>query len=641
MKFNVFRKSQNESASGSPESQNTDTKAQTHVTLLPGVARAELLRHAWSKKTLIIAYAALFFVAFVIQFCGVASRAYTPYATSSFRQHSMLTTATVVYKIVCVVSLPWVARIVDCFSRVTGFFIALVFLIATYVMFAASKNVGMYLASQIFLGIGIPSYVMMERVFIADTTQILNRGLWTALPTAVASIPTLYVASIVAEKMLEHSTWRWGYGMWAIIIPVSLAPLILIMWKLDRRAKRYGVTHNIKSTLNLPEGSWYKNVAHLLYVELDIVGDLLMLTGLSLFFLPFTLTGSASILRWNEATTIVLLVIGFLVLVLFVLWVLSKIPKRPFLSVSILKRPSVLMACTLPLFDAINTSLSGAYFPSVLQVSGHFTVGEAARIPRAANVCQMVGAVLVGLLIKYTKTAKVFMVSGVCLIVLTQGFFCYLANNNGGFGSELHWTVIKVFEGFGRGFYNIPTIISVQANSDPSQIAPSIAMFTMFNQMGAVIGNSISASVWNELVIRRLTQYLPEASKSRAREIFGNIRVAIGYAEGTPEREAIDRAYREVLQKQGYISLGFLIPALILVFFIKGFDPTQRTSVNVDDDGEVVLTSAPGKDGEAQLNTIAANLSSSPSNSDISEQQESSEITSQEKKSELNESEAK
>ncbi|ANZ77654.1 BA75_05247T0 [Komagataella pastoris] len=640
MKFNIFNKKKKESTVSSPENQNTDEEA--HIPVLPGVARAEMLRHAWSKKSLIVAYVALFFAAFVFQFCGVTVKSYTPYATSSFRQHSMLTTAAVVYKIVCVITLPFVARIADCFSRVSGFFIALVFLIVTYIMFASSKNVGMYLASEIFLGIGKVSYVMMEKVFVADTTQILNRGLWTALPTAVASIPTLYISSIVAEKVLDHSTWRWGYGMWAIITPVSLAPLIFIMWRLDRKAQKYGVTHNIKASLNLPEGSWYKKLAHLLYVELDIVGGLLMLAGLSLFFLPFTLTGSASILDWDEATTIVLLVLGFVVLGVFVFWVLSKFPQRPFLSVSILKNPSVLLACALPLFDTINTSTSGAYYSSVLQVSGHFTVGEAARITRASRVCQLVGSVLVGILIKYTKTAKIFMISGISLIVITQGFFCYLSDHNGQFGSELHWTVIQVFEGFGRGFYNIPTIISVQANSDPSQIAPSIAMFTMFSQMGAVIGNSIAASVWNDLVIKRLTQYLPEGSESSATSIFGSIRVALGYKQGTPEREAIDRAYREVLQKQGYISLGFLLPALIIVFFIKGFDPTQRTSVEVDDNGEVVLKSATGKNGEApQFHTISSNLSSSSSSSDLSEEKDSTSAASDEKKSLNTEAERK
>ncbi|KAI0461095.1 hypothetical protein LJB42_001426 [Komagataella kurtzmanii] len=435
---------------------------------------------------------------------------------------------------------------------------------------------------------------MMEKVFVADTTQILNRGLWTALPTAVASIPTLYISSIVAEKVLDHSTWRWGYGMWAIITPVSLAPLIFIMWRLDRKAQKYGITHNIKASFNLPEGSWYKKLGHLLYVELDIVGGLLMLAGLSLFFLPFTFTSSASILDWDEATTIVPLVLGFVVLGEFVFWVFSKFPQRPFISV----------------------------------------IGEAARITRASRVCQLVGSVLVGLLIKYTRTAKIFMISGISLIVITQGFFCYLSDHNGQFGSELHWTVIQVFEGFGRGFYNIPTMISVQANSDPSQIAPSIAMFTMSSLMGAVIGNSIAASVWNELVIKRLTQYLPEGSKSSATSIFGSIKVALGYKQGTPEREAIDRAYREVLQKQGYISLGFLLPALIIVFFIKGFDPTQRTSVNVDDNGEVVLRTATGKNGEGpQFHTISSNLSSSSSASDLSEEKDGTSAASKEKKS--------
>lgn len=81
-------------------------------------------------------------------------------------------------------------------------------------------------AAGIFDAIGSTGFALTQQVFVADMTSLVNRGIWSTLPDSLTTIPTLYLGTIVAQRILDHSTWRWGWGMWAIVLPVASLPLI-------------------------------------------------------------------------------------------------------------------------------------------------------------------------------------------------------------------------------------------------------------------------------------------------------------------------------------------------------------------------------------------------------------------------------
>ncbi|KAK2824782.1 hypothetical protein FQN49_007482, partial [Arthroderma sp. PD_2] len=67
----------------------------------------------------------------------------------------------------------------------------------------------------------------------------------------------------------------------------------------------------------------------------------------------------------------------------------------------------------------------------------------------------------------------------------------------------------------------------------------------------------------------KLHKYLPEAAKKSAESIFSSIVVAQKYAPGTPERHAIDQAYRESQHLLGIAATGVAAVPLILMWFIR------------------------------------------------------------------------
>ena len=88
---------------------------------------------------------------------------------------------------------------------------------------------------SIFEAIGSTGFAPTQQVFVADMTSLINRGVWSTLPNSLTTIPTLYLGTIVAHRILDHSTWRWGWGMWAVVLPVASPPLIGTMLHYQRR----------------------------------------------------------------------------------------------------------------------------------------------------------------------------------------------------------------------------------------------------------------------------------------------------------------------------------------------------------------------------------------------------------------------
>lgn len=546
-----------------------DNSSDSDVSLQHGVQVAEALRSAWSKKALIIAYCSIFFSSLITEFAGYSIGTYTPYATSSFKAHSMLATAAVVYKIARVITYPIVAKLADVFGRAEGFSFAILLMTLSFIMYASSNNISTYIAGYFFDAVGSVGYTIMQQIFIADTTSLINRGLWASLPEAVTSIPTLYLGSIVGESMLEHSTWRWGYGMWAIILPVCTAPLIGIMFWLHIKAKKNGEIREIAIMKNINKSDpWYRKTYQLLWIELDIFGAFLLAAGLTLTLIPINIAGNANLNRWKQAHNIVMLVLGVLFCIAFFAWD-SIWAKKPFIPYRMVKKFTIFAACAIGAFDFFNYACFTSFFPSYLQVAGHYSPGVSTRIDNSLRVSFQIASVLVGLLMKYTKRAKIFVYIGVPMVVLGQGLMIHLVNPKGGaITNQASYIAAKVVFGVGRGFYQTASQVLVQAVVKKQEVAVATALFLATMNIGAAIGTTVGGAIWNNQLPAKLAEYLPEANKKNATAIFKSIVTAQKFPVGSPARLAIDQSYKETVQILAIISTCVTIPMLFLMFFL-------------------------------------------------------------------------
>lgn len=103
-------------------------------------------------------------------------------------------------------------------------------------------NIGRNLAHkslQVFYNIGFSGMTFAIDVITADTSRLRDRGLAYAF-TSSPYIITAYGGPAAAEKFYA-SNWRWGYGAFAIILPVFATPMVGILVHAKNEAAKQGL----------------------------------------------------------------------------------------------------------------------------------------------------------------------------------------------------------------------------------------------------------------------------------------------------------------------------------------------------------------------------------------------------------------
>ena len=209
---------------------------------------------------------------------------------------------------------------------------------------ASSRNVQTYAAAQIFYSAGNTGLQILQQIFIADTSDLVNRALWSSLPD-IPFLITVWIGSIIGNDIIKTMTWRWGYGIWCIILPVMFLPLAITLFLNNRRAKKMGLT----SASPFAELSVMQRLKTL-WLELDMGGIILLSAAFALILIPLTIASKASD-GWGSPSIITMLAIGIVSLIGFPLWESSKkVAPRPLIPLHLLKSRTFCAGCAVGFF---------------------------------------------------------------------------------------------------------------------------------------------------------------------------------------------------------------------------------------------------------------------------------------------------
>ena len=212
---------------------------------------------------------------------------------------------------------PPMAKFADVFGRFEAFSLAVFIYVIGYIQQAASNNVKTFAAAQIFYSAGSTGLQILQQVFIADTSNLLNRALFSTVPD-IPFLATVWAGPPIAQSLIDHASWRWGYGIWAIVLPVAFSPLALSLFLNQRKAARL---HPLPRT-PITRQSIFESLKRL-WFEIDFFGLLLLSAAISLILLPLTLASLAKG-GWSNPSIIAMIVIGGVCLVCFPFWERSK-----------------------------------------------------------------------------------------------------------------------------------------------------------------------------------------------------------------------------------------------------------------------------------------------------------------------------
>ena len=130
------------------------------------------------------------------------------------------------------------AKIANVFGRLEAFTLCIFIYVIGYIQQAGSTNVQTFAAAQIFYSAGFTGLQILQQIFIADTSDLLNRALFSSIPD-IPFLITVWVGAPIAQSILSTGldNWRWGYGLWAIVLPVAFLPLAVALALNMRKAK--------------------------------------------------------------------------------------------------------------------------------------------------------------------------------------------------------------------------------------------------------------------------------------------------------------------------------------------------------------------------------------------------------------------
>ncbi|CAG9954847.1 unnamed protein product [Clonostachys rosea f. rosea IK726] len=526
-----------------------------------GVRAIQGATSVWSKWHLAAAYANVWLIYVVIAIQSNVQRSLNPYVTSAFKLHSLTATIGIVSSIIgglCYIPL---SKILDTWGRPQGLAVTVFFWIIGFIMMAGCNNVETYAAAQVFSTIGATGVSYTITVFMSDTSSLKSR----ALALAFASSPYVaftWVGGPIAQSLLKGAGWRWGMGLWAIVCPVAVLPLAGLLWWNQRKAEKLGVIQ--KPEYNL---TWAGVKNYL--IEVDIVGCILLAGGMALFLLPFSLY-SYQANGWRSPMIICMIVFGLLLLVSFVLYERYVAPVT-FIPFHLLMDRTVFLTGIMFIFIYFNSNVWGSYFSSMLQVVWELNVADAGYVNSAHRVTQCLWGIAIGFIIRWSGRFKWVQLSlGVPLMMLAVGLMYHFRTDQAAVGLIV---MTQIFAGASSGAVVLCGEMAMMSPSDHQHIAAIIAILNLFCSMGSAVGGTVSAAIWTGVFPKKLKEYLPEGTNIAP--IYGDLKVQIGYASGSPERLAIKRAYADSQKLMFTTSLCLLAGALICVVFWRDIKVKQ------------------------------------------------------------------
>ncbi|KAL3486111.1 major facilitator superfamily domain-containing protein [Aspergillus germanicus] len=515
-----------------------------------GLVELEGIRKNWTLRSLIIIWIAAALMSFVNNLNNHSSSTFVPFAISDFESAPLLGTIAVVQATIASACLQPLARFADVYGRLEMFVFCVVMSTIGNIMVASSKSISVYAGSQVLFVLGSQGISLMLQILAGDSSDMYNRALMNAIPYA-PSIITAWSSGPFATSMLDHS-WRWGFGVFAILIPVVAIPMLGSLYyskiKANRQRKAEG-TYKRKNYL--------KN-----FLRLDPVGLILFAAGLSLLLVPFTLAASSSD-RWGATHIIVMLVIGPVSLVAFVVWEIWG-AKWPLLPLHLLKTRTVIFGVIASIIDYTALYLLQNYIITYELVAANLSTTTATNVFVIIPFMGPIGQISAGFLVKYTKRYKWIVVSGYALTMLGLGLSYRYINGHDHMAALV---VSQIILGFGSGVINTMQT-GMQASVSQSNMAAVTALFTASLGVGSAVSGAVGGGVWTELLPRNLRRNLPYEAQSQLPAILGSVVVATSFEWGTPIRDAINKSYHDTFRTMLLIAVilqAFAIVAGVLV----------------------------------------------------------------------------
>ncbi|KAL4924858.1 putative siderochrome-iron transporter [Aspergillus undulatus] len=528
------------------EKQVNEKPPQNEPVEAAGVTKIKAVEAVGRTKGKYVMYAGLAMIMIIFELDNSTVGTYRNFATSDYHQLGMLATLNTAASIITAIAKPPIAKLSDVIGRGEAYIITVIFYILSYVLCAASNSFDTYAGGYVFYSLGQAGMAILNSIIVSDLSSMRWRGFVYNI-LYVPFLVTPWVSAFIVDSVVNGIGWRWGIGMFAILMPFCATFIIITLLVFQRRAKNAGLILNEKLTI------------YTFCSRIDLGGTLLLSGGFALVLIPITLAATATD-RWSTPWVDALIVLGGLILIALVPYekYLSRypvVPTRYFRTLSVVI--SVLLGC----IDNIGYGATHTYLFVWSMVSHNFSPRDAQFLTYTNGVAQALIGIGTGLLMYRIRTYKWIGVAGAIVRIIGYGVMVRLRTNE---SSIAELFIVQLVQGLGSGIIETIIIVAAQISVPHAELAQVTSLVMLGTFLGNGIGSAVAGAIYTGQLEKRLRVHLgPAVSQGQLRTLYNSITETLP-EWGTPERTAVNQAYSDVM---GYITiaaLAFAVPIVIL-----------------------------------------------------------------------------
>lgn len=398
-------------------------------------------------------------------------------------------------------------------------------------VFALAPNMEVVIAGRLVAGLGGGGLDVLNEVLMCDITTLKERPLWmgiAATPMAVGVI----LGPIVGALLTDYVSWRWLGWM---NLPLTAISAGLAFFFMDLRPL---------------EGSARSRMS-----RLDWRGMGLFAAGSTMFALPLSWAGS--LYPWSSWRTILPLVIGLAILLLF--GVYESRPAEPVVPYRFFKSRTTVAIIVGGFFHGMVLYPLTLYMPLFFQAVNLESSMESA-VSMLPSACVLIAfSIISGVVILRIRrylwllwAAWVFMSLGTGLFALWDGA-----------SSAAAYAGYQSIVGIGLGilFGGVPALAIQASVSDPDDQGFAIGIMVSFRLFGALVGLAVSASAFSSVFSRSFASLEPFPS---ALSVLQDPGAAVNFIPHLRDlnldadaMDAVRAVYNNCMRAIWYIMTGF------------------------------------------------------------------------------------
>lgn len=376
------------------------------------------------------------------------------------------------------VAVPVVGKLSDLFGRRPFYIIGLsVFLIGSAAS-GLSQNMSELIAARAFTGIGGGAMMALGATTIGDIFSPRERGRWMGLIMTGFGLGSI-VGPLVGGFITDQFGWRWVFYVNLPLGLIALAMLGFLLPRIRGRAR----------------------------VRIDWLGIILLVAGVLPILLGLTWAGITY--PWGSVQVITALVGGAVLLLAFVGW--ENHTAEPILTMHLFESRAFRVAVILSFLVGIALFGTLTFLPLYAQGVLGYSAQDAGLVLAPLVIGFVLGSMVGGQLTTRTGRYKLQTVIGMAVGVVGILLLSRLSAGSS-FGQVL---VAMVVTGVGVGAV-FPTLAVVVQSAFPYRLLGTAnAARQFFNNLGAVMGIPVMATIVIETLKNELPKHLPPGTGSR------------------------------------------------------------------------------------------------------------------------------